>query len=69
MSRRPASPDRRITLTASHTHAGRDYPPGATLTLPRDSADWLIALGRARDATEPQPPANATEPAAHTPED
>ena len=43
-----------IDLTEPHRHAGRDYPPGATLTLPRSKAEWLIGLKRARPrAAEP----------------
>lgn len=42
---------KKITLTQPHEHAGRDYPPGAVLTLDDDQADWLISLGRAEDAT------------------
>lgn len=34
-----------IKLLQSHTHAGRDYPAGAILTMEADSADWLIAIG------------------------
>lgn len=41
----PAS--KTVKLTQPHTHAGRDYPPGATLTLLADQADWLISLGKA----------------------
>lgn len=39
-----------IELTAPHEHAGRDYPAGSELTLPADSADWLIALKKAKPA-------------------
>jgi hypothetical protein len=41
---------KKITLTAPHEHAGREYPVGAKLTLDDDSADWLISLGRAHEA-------------------
>lgn len=48
-----------IKLTAKHEHAGREYPPGAKLTLDDDQADWLIALGRAElvsvEATDAAP--------------
>lgn len=37
-----------IELTAPHEHAGRDYPAGSELTLDTDSADWLIALKKAK---------------------
>ena len=39
-----------IELTAPHEHAGRDYPIGSELTLDTDSADWLIALKKAKPA-------------------
>ncbi|MEW6415801.1 MAG: hypothetical protein AB1482_11160 [Pseudomonadota bacterium] len=34
-----------IRLALPHTHAGRDYPPGAVLDLDADAAAWLVALG------------------------
>jgi len=37
-----------IELIDPHEHAGRDYPPGSELTLDTDSADWLIALKKAK---------------------
>lgn len=40
----------RVTLLKPHTHAGREYPAGATLTLRPASAEWLIALGVAEQA-------------------
>lgn len=51
-----------IILDAPHEHAGRDYPAGAALTLDADSADWLIALGKAHEAEvkpDPAKPAKA----------
>lgn len=39
-----------VTLNKPHRHAGRDYPPGAKLTLRKDKADWLISLGVAEPA-------------------
>lgn len=33
-----------IKLLKPHEHAGREYPPGAELTLPIADADWLVAL-------------------------
>lgn len=49
-----------IELLQPHTDAGRDYPPGAALSLPADAAAWLIAIGTAQpvnpDAAEPNPP-------------
>lgn len=48
-----------IELTQPHRHAGRDYKPGATLTLPAHKADWLISRGSAREA----PPAPVPTPA------
>lgn len=40
---------KRIELLKSHTDNGRDYPPGAKLTLDKGAADWLIALGVAQE--------------------
>lgn len=37
-----------IELIDPHEHAGRDYPPGTELVLDTDSADWLIALKKAK---------------------
>ena len=39
-----------IELIDPHEHAGRDYPPGTELVLDTDSADWLIALKKAKPA-------------------
>ena len=44
-----------IKLLKPHTHSGRDYPPGAEITVTDAQAQWLIALGVARTA----PPATA----------
>lgn len=52
-----------IELIKPHRHAGRDYPAGATLSLPAHKADWLIGLGRARDVSPAPAPASATTPA------
>lgn len=42
-----------ITLTRPHRHAGRQYLPGAMLTIRDDKAQWLIGKGVARPiATE-----------------
>ncbi|AKH37297.1 MULTISPECIES: DUF7210 family protein [Nitrosomonas] len=38
-----------IELLKPHTHAGRDYPAGARLTLDIDSARWLISIGTAEE--------------------
>ncbi|SFM67225.1 DUF7210 family protein [Nitrosomonas communis] len=38
-----------IELLKPHTHAGRDYPAGARLTLNADSARWLISIGTAEE--------------------
>jgi hypothetical protein len=56
-----------IELTAKHTHAGRDYPPGTVLVLAdvgldSESAQWLVSLKRAK-WVQPEPPA---EPVAAT---
>lgn len=34
-----------VVLQQPHTHAGRQYPAGATLNLRPAQAEWLIALG------------------------
>ncbi|MCL2346457.1 MAG: hypothetical protein FWC58_11480 [Desulfobulbus sp.] len=39
-----------ITLMRPHRHGGRDYPPGARLTLHDDQAQWLIGKGVAEPA-------------------
>lgn len=33
-----------IVLLKPHTHEGRDYDPGAKLTLTEQDADWLISI-------------------------
>lgn len=40
-----------IELLKPHTHAGRDYPTGAKLTMDADSAEWLIAIGSAAEVS------------------
>ena len=52
-----------IELIKPHRHAGRDYPPGAQLTLPAHKADWLIGVGSARDAS-PVPAPSPAKPGA-----
>lgn len=48
----------RVTLLKPHRHAGRDYKPGASLTLRPDQAEWLINIGVAETApTSPAAPA------------
>lgn len=42
----------RVTLLKPHRHAGRDYKPGAALTLRPDQAEWLIGVGVAQAAVE-----------------
>lgn len=42
----------RIELITPHTHAGRKYPAGATLTLPEHKAEWLIGIGTAKAAED-----------------
>lgn len=39
-----------IELLKPHEHGGREYPAGATLTLPADAADWLVSLKTAKPA-------------------
>lgn len=48
----PQPAHKTIQLLAPHEHAGREYPAGAKLTLPADSADWLVALGKATPAEQ-----------------
>lgn len=58
-----------VTLIKPHTHAGREYPPGATITgLRRDQSEWLVALKVAKDPVEEaedkapaRPPVNKKE--------
>lgn len=45
---------KRITLLKPHTNAGRKFPAGASLSLAEEKAVWLIGLGVAEAATEPQ---------------
>lgn len=40
----------RIELTQAHEHAGRNYPAGSVIELPKDSAEWLVAIGNAKAA-------------------
>lgn len=37
----------RIELTQPHEHAGRNYPAGSVIDLPKDAAEWLIAINAA----------------------
>lgn len=32
----------KIKLLKPHTHAGTEHPPGASLDLDKDQAEWLI---------------------------
>lgn len=48
----------KIQLLAPHTHAGRDYPAGAILTLADAKAEWLIAIGKAEEAPAKPDPLN-----------
>ena len=54
---------KQIELIKPHRHAGRDYKPGAQLTLPAHKADWLIGVGSARDAS-PVPAPTPAKPGA-----
>ena len=40
-----------VTLIKPHTHEGREYPAGASLTLRPDQAEWLVAIGVAAPLT------------------
>ena len=48
-----------IELIKPHRHAGRDYKPGAQLTLPAHKADWLIGIGTAKAAAPAAAPKSA----------
>lgn len=37
----------KIELTQPHEHAGRNYPAGSVIDLPKDAAEWLIAINAA----------------------
>ena len=50
---------KQIELIKPHRHAGRDYPPGALLSLPVAKADWLIGSGVAKAAAAAPAPAVA----------
>lgn len=57
-----------VELLSPLTHAGADYPPGATIDLDDDRARWLIDLGGARPASPAHDPpaADAVASAAAT---
>lgn len=38
----------KIELLKPHTHAGKDYPPGAVIELDKQAAEWLTAIGSAK---------------------
>lgn len=44
-----------VKLLKPHTHAGREFPAGATLTLREDQAEWLIAMAVAEPVTAATP--------------
>ena len=50
---------KQIELIKPHRHAGRDYKPGAQLTLPAHKADWLIGIGTAKAAAPAGVPKSA----------
>lgn len=50
-----------IKLKKDHTHEGRDYPPGAVLTMDEKSADWLIGLDVAVAAPKAAQADNGTQ--------
>ncbi len=45
-----------IELFKPHTHDGRDYPEGAVLMMDKDNADWLIAIGAAKETKAKKEP-------------
>lgn len=52
-----------IELCEPHRHAGRDYPAGGTLELPKRKADWLIGTKRAKAVTGETPEPASVAPA------
>lgn len=51
-----------VKLLKPHTHAGRQYPPGARLdSLRPDQEEWLVGI----QVAERTPAAPATKPAAN----
>lgn len=51
---------RDIRLLKPHTHAGRDYPPDAVLTVDDATADWLLTRHVGVEAPPDVPPQLAT---------
>lgn len=50
-----------IYLLKPHRHAGREYPPGATLELPVSKAVWLVGLDVASKTPPVKTPATPKE--------
>ena len=46
---------KKIVLDHPHTHAGQEYAPGAVLTVPDDTARWLLDHSVGHEAAEPEP--------------
>ena len=46
----------RLILNRPHTHAGRQYAPGATLEVDPTTADWLIGHGVANPGPQRRRP-------------
>lgn len=60
MTSQQSKPPKVITLDcAKHTHRGRDYLKGDTITVPAHSAEWLIGRRRAHEASAPAVSLNA----------
>ena len=60
---------RDIRLLQPHTHAGRDYPPDAVLTVDGTTAEWLLAqhIGVVAPPDVPPPPSTGRRATTHKP--
>lgn len=56
----------RVALLHPHTHAGREYPPGAEIDLSDADAAWLVSLKKARPADEAEPETESTDKESQT---
>lgn len=43
-------PSVNVELLKAHEHEGKELDPGAVITLPKDTADWLISIEVAKVA-------------------
>lgn len=46
----------RVKLLKKHTHAGREYAPGAVLDLREGAAEWLVGNQVAEKVADAAPP-------------